>query len=61
MDISNVHASGSVVVAESPKVLYDFIAEPRLVEEPIEHAVTHPDQAANGAADASARDLASAK
>jgi glycerol uptake facilitator protein len=57
-----VYILPGLVGAGAAAFLYDFIAEPRLQEMPIKEAVTHPDQAANGAADAaSARDLASAK
>jgi glycerol uptake facilitator protein len=40
--------------------LYDYLANPRIVEEPIEEAVTHPDPA-DLAVDGNARDLAPAK
>ena len=44
-----VYILPGLVGAGLAAVVYDFIAEPRVVEEPIEQAVTHPDLAADGA------------
>jgi glycerol uptake facilitator protein len=40
--------------------VYDMLATPRVVEQPIEEAVTHPDPGANDGADQRARDIAAA-
>ena len=40
--------------------VYDLLATPRIVERPIQEAVTHPDPGANDGVDAGARDAAAA-
>ena len=46
--------------AAAAAFVYDYLANPRTVQEPIEEAVTHPDPAELGV-DGNARDLAHAK